>query len=162
MRPEDKPIAIVAMGGHAFMLHGEKGTIEQHQQNVAEISSQLMHLVNRNYNLVITHGNGPQAGNLLLMTELTSTQVSPMPLHVLVAQTEGSLGYILQQAILNELAKSRRDQRVVAVVSQVLLNQDDPAFLKPTKPIGPFLSKEEADKRNKELGWDIIDDSGRG
>ena len=162
MRPDNKPIAIVAMGGHAFMLHGEKGTIEDHQKNASEISSQIMHLVDRNYNLVITHGNGPQVGNLLLMTELTAEQVPPMPLDVLVAETEGSLGYIMQQAILNQLAKSRRSQRVVTVVTQVLVNRDDPAFLKPSKPIGPFLSKEEAERRRDELGWNIIEDSGRG
>ncbi|MGQ9616445.1 MAG: carbamate kinase [Spirochaetota bacterium] len=162
MRPDNKPIAIVAMGGHAFMLHGEKGTIEDHQKNASEISSQLMHLVDRNYNLVITHGNGPQVGNLLLMTELTAEQVPPMPLDVLVAQTEGSLGYIMQQAILNQLAKTRRSQRVVTVVTQVLVNRDDPAFLKPSKPIGPFLSKDEAERRRDELGWNIIEDSGRG
>jgi carbamate kinase len=162
MRPDNKPIAIVAMGGHAFMLHGEKGTIEDHQKNASEISSQIMHLVDRNYNLVITHGNGPQVGNLLLMTELTAEQVPPMPLDVLVAETEGSLGYIMQQAILNQLAKTRRSQRVVTVVTQVLVNRDDPAFLKPSKPIGPFLSKEEAERRRDELGWNIIEDSGRG
>lgn len=162
MRPDNKPIAIVAMGGHAFMLHGEKGTIEDHQRNASEISSQIMHLVDRNYNLVITHGNGPQVGNLLLMTELTAEQVPPMPLDVLVAETEGSLGYIMQQAILNQLAKTRRSQRVVTVVTQVLVNRDDPAFLKPSKPIGPFLSREEAERRRDELGWNIMEDSGRG
>jgi len=150
------------MGGHAFMLPGEKGTIDEHQLNAAQISAELMHFIDRNYNLVITHGNGPQVGNLLLMTELTGTQLPPFPLDVLVAQTEGSLGYIMQQALLNELAKSKRDQRVVTVVSQVLVKGDDPAFQKPTKPIGPFLSKEEAEKRQMELGWKIIDDSGRG
>lgn len=162
MHPEDKPIAIVAMGGHAFMLHGEEGTIEDHQRNAAEISTQLMHLVDCNYTLVITHGNGPQVGNLLLMTELTSKQLPPMPLDVLVAETEGSLGYIMQQAILNQLSKSHRHQRVVTVVSQVIVNRDDPAFKKPTKPIGPFLSMEEAECRKKELNWEIIEDSGRG
>ena len=162
MQPKDKPIAIVAMGGHAFMLPGQKGTVEEHQLNAEEISIQLLHLIDRNYNLVITHGNGPQVGNLLLMTELTSDQLPPFPLDVLVAQTEGSLGYIMQQALLNQLARSKRDQRVVTVVSQVLVKRDDPAFLKPTKPIGPFLSKEDAEKRKKQLGWKIIDDSGRG
>jgi carbamate kinase len=162
MENESKPIAVVAMGGHAFMLPGEKGTIEEHQRNAADIANSLMILADRSYNLVITHGNGPQVGNLLLVTELTGEQVPPMPLDVLVAQTEGSLGYIMQQAILNQLAKSRRDQRVVTVVSQVRVNRDDPAFHQPTKPIGPFLSKEEAQQRSKELGWNIIEDSRRG
>jgi carbamate kinase len=162
MQPKDKPIAIVAMGGHAFMLPGEKGTIAEHQLNAAQISAELMHFIDRNYNLVITHGNGPQVGNLLLMTELTGSQLPPFPLDALVAQTEGSLGYIMQQAMLNELVKLKRDQRVVTVVSQVLVKQDDPAFQKPTKPIGPFLAREEAEKRQHELGWKIIDDAGRG
>ncbi len=162
MQSKNKPIALVAMGGHAFMLHGDKGSIEEHQRNADEISSQLLYLIDRNYNLVITHGNGPQVGNLLLMTELTSKQVAPFPLDVLVAETEGSLGYIMQQALTNNLTKSRRDQRVVTVITQVLVNQDDAAFKKPTKPIGPFLSMEEAEKRHEELGWNIIEDAGRG
>jgi len=162
MQSDCKPIAIIAMGGHAFMLRGEKGTIQEHERNAAEISQQIMHLVDRDYSLVITHGNGPQVGNLLLMTELTSSQVPPMPLDVLVAQTEGSLGFILQEAILNQMAKSHREQRVVTVVTQVVVNRDDPAFRKPTKPIGPFLLKEEAEKRSRELGWQIIEDSNRG
>ena len=106
MENESKPIAVVAMGGHAFMLPGEKGSIEEHQRNAADIANQLMILADRNYNLVITHGNGPQVGNLLLVTELTGEQVPPMPLDVLVAQTEGSLGYIMQQAILNLVLNS--------------------------------------------------------
>jgi carbamate kinase len=105
MQTDSKPIAIVAMGGHAFMLRGEKGTVDEHVRNAAEISPQLMHLIDRDYNLVITHGNGPRVGNLLLMTELTSDQVPPMPLDVLVAQTEGSPSFILQEAILSFLQK---------------------------------------------------------
>ncbi len=162
MDREGKAIALVAMGGHAFMLPGEKGTFEEHMQNAEEISRKLMHLVDRDYDLVITHGNGPQVGNLLLMTELTGSQVPPMPLDVLVAQTEGSLGYILQQALLNQIARTRREKRVVTVVSQVVVDRDDPAFMKPSKPIGPFLSREEAEKRKQELGWEIMDDAGRG
>lgn len=162
MSVEGKPTAIVAMGGHAFMLPGEKGTIEQHERNAGEISTELMHLVDRDYNLVITHGNGPQVGNLLLLTELTGQQVPPMPMDVLVSMTEGSLGYILQQAVLNQMARSRRARRVVTVVSQVVVDRDDQAFHNPTKPVGPFLSKEEAERRQKELGWRIIEDSGRG
>jgi carbamate kinase len=162
VQTEERSIAIVAMGGHAFMLRGEKGTIEQHQRNAAEISQVIMHLVDRDYNLVITHGNGPQVGNLLLMTELTSEQVPAMPLDVLVAQTEGSLGFILQQALLNQCAKVKIDKRVVTVVSQVVVSRSDPAFSRPTKPIGPFLTKEEAQRRKEELGWVIKEDSGRG
>jgi carbamate kinase len=162
MDSNNRPTAIVAMGGHAFMLPGEKGTIDQHQRNAAEISSQIMHLVDRDYNLVVTHGNGPQVGNLQLMTELTGDQTPPMPLDVLVAMTQGQLGFILQQAILNRLAAVRIERRVVSVISQVAVDRDDPAFHRPTKPIGPFLAKDEAEKRREELGWQIIEDAGRG
>lgn len=157
-----KPIALVAMGGHAFISKGEKGTIYDHERNAAKICRHLMTLVERNYNIVITHGNGPQVGNLLLKNELASKEVPEMPLDVLVAHTEGSLGYILQQAMLNELRKRNIKRYVVTVVSQVIVDKDDPAFNKPTKPIGPFLSKNDAEKRHDELGWNIVDDAGRG
>jgi carbamate kinase len=158
----EKQLAIVAMGGHAFMQAGQPGSIEVHEKNAAEICSLLITLIERNYNLVITHGNGPQVGNLLLQTELTREQVPPMPLDVLVADTEGWLGYIMQQALLNQLRRRKIDRYVVTVVCQVLVDKNDPAFKNPTKPIGPFLSQEEAEGRRDKLGWQIVDDSGRG
>ena len=160
--PNDRPIAIIAMGGHAFMQPGEKGTIEDHERNAASIAGYLMTLVERDYNIVITHGNGPQVGNMLLRNELARESVPSMPLDVLVANTAGSLGYIMQQALLNQLRRRNIERWVVTVVSQVLVNQDDPAFKKPTKPIGPFLDEEEAKKRKADLGWNITEDAGRG
>ncbi len=157
-----RPIVLVAMGGHAFMQPGEKGTIEDHERNADAIAALLMNLVERGYHLVITHGNGPQVGSLLLQQELARAEVPPLPLDVLVAMTEGSLGYILQQSLLNHLR--RRDVRryVVTVVTQVLVDEKDPAFREPTKPIGPFLTKEEAERRRDTLGWHVVEDSGRG
>ena len=160
--PQESPIAIVAMGGHAFMKPGEKGTIEDHERNAASIAGHLMTLVERQYNLVITHGNGPQVGNSLLRAEMARDTVPVMPLDVLVADTAGSLGYIMQQAMLNQLRRRHIERWVVTVVSQVLVTPDDPAFDKPTKPIGPFMSEEEAKKRAEEHGWHIVEDSGRG
>lgn len=157
-----RPIALVAMGGHAFIAKGEKGTIYDHERNAEKICEYLMTLVQRDYNLVITHGNGPQVGNLLLKNEIAKDEVPQMPLDILVADTEGSLGYILQQAMLNQLRKASVKRYVVTVVSQVIVDRDDPAFHSPTKPIGPFLSKEEALKRQKELGWNVVEDAGRG
>jgi carbamate kinase len=162
MEMERKQLALVAMGGHAFMQAGQPGTIEVHEKNAAEICGLLMTLEERNYNLVITHGNGPQVGNLLLQTELTREQVPPMPMDVLVADTEGWLGYVMQQAMLNQLRRRKSERYVVTVVSQVLVDKNDPAFKKPSKPVGPFLSKEEAEDRRDKLGWQIVDDSGRG
>ena len=157
-----RPLAIVAMGGHAFIEKGEKGTIQDHERNAARIAGQVLELVRRGYNLVITHGNGPQVGNLLLQTELAGDEVPAMPLDVLVAHTEGQLGYILQQALLNELRRTGTKRYVVGVITQVLVDRDDPAFERPSKPIGPFLSREEAQRRAATLGWTVIDDAGRG
>jgi carbamate kinase len=157
-----KPIVLVAMGGHAFMQKGEKGTIDEHERNAAEIAGLLMTLVEKEYQLVITHGNGPQVGTLLLQQECSRAETPSMPLDVLVAMTEGSLGYILQQNLLNQLR--RRDVRryVVTVVTQVLVDESDTAFKNPTKPIGPFLTQEEAERRRDQLGWIVKEDAGRG
>jgi len=154
--------AVVALGGHAFMQPGEAGTHEEHRRNAHVICEQLMTLVERDYQLVITHGNGPQVGNLLLRDEQTRETLPVRPLDVLVAQTEGSLGYYLQQELLNGLR--RRDIRrfVVTVVTQVVVDQSDPAFQHPTKPIGPFLSEEEARHRAQAQGWAVGEDAGRG
>lgn len=156
------PIVLVAMGGHAFMQTGEKGTIEEHEKNAEGIASLLMTLVDRGYHLVITHGNGPQVGNLLIQHEMAREEVPSMPLDVLVAMTEGSLGYILQQSLLNQLRKKDLRRYVVTVVTQVLVDEQDPAFQNPSKPIGPFLSREEAERRRDALGWNVREDSGRG
>jgi len=159
---ESHPIVLVAMGGHAFMQPGEAGTIGDHERNAARIATLLMTLVERDYYVCITHGNGPQVGNLLLQQEVAGSGVEPLPLDVLVAMTEGSLGYILQQALLNELRKRQSKRYVVTVVTQVVVAEDDPAFREPSKPIGPFLSREEAEKRRDTLGWKVKEDAGRG
>lgn len=157
-----RPIVLVAMGGHAFMQKGETGTIEEHERNAETIAGLLMSLVDRDYHLVITHGNGPQVGSLLLQHETARAETPPMPLDVLVAMTEGSLGYILQQSLLNQLRRREVRRYVVTVVTQVLVDQDDPAFSYPTKPIGPFLERQEAERRRESLGWNIKEDAGRG
>ncbi len=159
---ELQPIVLVAMGGHAFMQPGEVGTIQDHERNAVRIASLLMTLVERDYLVCVTHGNGPQVGNLLVQQELSGQEVPALPLDVLVAMTEGSLGYILQQSLLNELRKRKMSRYVVTVVTQVVVDKSDPAFAAPSKPIGPFLSREEAAQRSEELGWQIEEDAGRG
>lgn len=157
-----KPVLIVAMGGHAFMQKGEVGTIEDHERSAARIAEILMTLVNSGYEMVITHGNGPQVGSLLIQNECCKNDVAPMPLDVLVGMTEGSLGYILQQSLLNELRRQDTRRFVVTVVTQVLVDEADPAFEAPSKPIGPFFSKDEAQDRAKRLGWKVQEETGRG
>jgi carbamate kinase len=160
--PATKPIVLVAMGGHAFMQKGEKGTIEEHERNAEEIARLLMTLVEKEYHLVISHGNGPQVGSLLLQQECSAAETPSMPLDVLVAMTEGSLGYILQQNLLNQLRRKDIRRYVVTVVTQVLVDESDPAFKNPTKPIGPFLTLAEAERRRDQLGWIVKEDAGRG
>jgi carbamate kinase len=150
------------MGGHAFMQPGEKGTIEDHERNAARIAALLMSLVERDYLVCITHGNGPQVGSLLIQQEKAGEEVPALPLDVLVAMTEGSLGYILQQALLNELRKREVRRYVVTVVTQVVVDEDDPAFASPSKPIGPFLPAEEAKRREEQRDWKVAEDAGRG
>ncbi len=159
---KEKPMVLLALGGHAFMQRGEKGTIHEQERSAAQICKQLQTLVDRDYNIVVTHGNGPQVGNLLLLNETSDGSVPLMPLDVLVAETEGSLGYFLQQALLNELRRRQLRRYVVTVVTQVLVDPEDPAFKAPTKPVGPFLMQAEAERRRDELKWTIIEDSGRG
>ena len=150
---------MVAMGGHAFIRKGETGTIEDHERNAAYIAGQLMCLVDREHPLVVTHGNGPQVGNLLIQQELAQGQTPALPLDVLVAMTEGSLGYILQQALLNQLNRRGVKRKVVTMVTQVFVDADDPSFARPRKPIGPFLTAEEAARRRDEQGWNVVEDS---
>ncbi|MFW5741151.1 MAG: carbamate kinase [Myxococcota bacterium] len=157
-----RPIVMVALGGHAFIGKGEKGDVHDHERNAALICEKLMTLIERDYNVVITHGNGPQVGNRLLATERTRDEIPTMPLDVLVAETEGSLGYFLQQALLNELRRRKSERYVVTVITQVLVEKDDPAFQHPTKPIGPFMTEEEANRRAATMDWKVVEDAGRG
>ncbi len=157
-----RPMVVVAMGGHAFMLAGETGTYAETTKNARHICLELMTLVERGYDVVITHGNGPQVGMLLNQTELTRDQVPAMPLDVLVAQTEGSLGYFLQTALLNELRLRNVRRRVVTMVTQVLVDPADPAFKNPQKPVGPFLEQAVAEERRDRFGWVIGKQDKRG
>lgn len=144
------------------MKKGERGTVEEHVRNAEEIAELVLGLVDRGHDLVLTHGNGPQVGSLLLQQELARDETPPMPLDMLVAMTEGSLGYVLQQSLLNRLRKREPDRWVVTMVTQVLVDPDDPGFAEPTKPVGPFLGREEAEHRRDSLGWEMREDEGRG
>ena len=156
------PTAVVAMGGHAFIRPGEEGNYEDHTRNARSICRELMILIERGYRLVITHGNGPQVGQLMRAVEMTRHALPPLPLDVLVAQTEGSLGYYLQRALLNEMHQRNVYRYVSTMVTQVMVSREDPAFTAPTKPVGPFLSREDAERYRDELGWNVGEDAGRG
>ncbi|MEZ5084394.1 MAG: carbamate kinase [Bacteroidales bacterium] len=143
-----KKLSVVAFGGNALLQAGQKGTIDEQEKNAYEASKQLLNLLKRNYNIVITHGNGPQVGNILL-SDQAGTQVyelPPMPLDICVAYSQGFIGYTIEQQLRNVLAANDMERDIISIITQVLVNKDDPAFQKPTKPIGPYYTKEEAEK----------------
>ncbi|MCX7750901.1 MAG: carbamate kinase [Candidatus Bipolaricaulota bacterium] len=155
---------VVALGGNAILQPGQKGTFEEQYGSVQQAMEGLARLVlSGKWRLVITHGNGPQVGNILLQQDAAKGVVPPMPMDVCGAQSQGFIGYMIQQALHNVLAREGRgDIPVATVVTQVLVDRDDPAFQNPTKPVGAFYSAEEAKRLQAEKGWHVVEDAGRG
>ncbi len=144
-----RKLAVVAFGGNALFQGGQKGTIDEQELNAYETSEKLMVLIKeKDYNLVVTHGNGPQVGNLLLSNTAGNKMygLPEMPLDICVAYSQGFIGYVIEQQLKNVLMANDLDRDIITIITQVLVNKDDPAFQNPTKPIGPFYTKEEADK----------------
>jgi carbamate kinase len=160
----EKKTVVVALGGNALLQVWQKGTFEEQMQNVYNAMEQLADMVlSGKWRLVITHGNGPQVGNILLQNEAGKHLVPPMPMDVCGAESQGMIGYMIQQAMHNVLARrGRPDIPVVTVVTQVLVDKSDPAFQNPTKPIGPFYTKGESLRLKEEKGWHVVEDAGRG
>jgi len=156
------PTVVVAMGGHAFVREGQVADDAAHTENARKMCRELMTFLDRGYNVVITHGNGPQVGFMLERAEAAPKHLPRKPLDVLVAQTEGMLGYYLQRAMLNELRLNGHERFVVTMVTQVLVNADDPALSSPTKPVGPFYDKASAQWHEDEHGWTVVEDGSRG
>ena len=152
---------VVALGGNAIL--SDSPTAEAQKQALKDTAKQLVKLVKNGDELIITHGNGPQVGNLLLQNIAADSEKNPaFPLDSLVAMTEGSIGFWVQNAMQNELTKAGIDKSVATVVTQVLVDKDDPAFENPTKPIGPFYSEEEAKAEMEKSNDTFKEDAGRG
>ena len=139
-----KETMLVALGGNAILRADDKGTAEEQFRNIETICEQLLELIKRGYELVITHGNGPQVGNLAIQQEVARRSVPPQPLDVLSAMTQGQIGYMIQQTLANDLKRAGISKPVVTVITQVLVDEDDVAFRSPQKPIGPFYDWREA------------------
>jgi len=154
--------AVLALGGNAIIQQGQRGTITEQFANTRASLEAIIPLVEDGYQLVITHGNGPQVGNLLLMVEAASDKVAPLPLGVCNAATEGTMGYMIEQSLQNKLKNHGVDTNVVCLLSQVVVSKDDPSMKEPSKPVGPFMNEAEAKKRQAEQGWDVVEDAGRG
>ncbi|MFO8109241.1 MAG: carbamate kinase [Thermoplasmata archaeon] len=147
--------ALIALGGNALLRPDEKGTIQEQYDNMRTTCGILAGMIEEGYELVLTHGNGPQVGNILMQNELGSQIVPPMPLDVCVSQSQGQIGYIFQQALLNELTKRGLRREICSLITQVLVDKNDPAFSNPTKFVGPYYLPSEAERLKKEKGWDI-------
>ncbi len=150
---------VVALGGNALLRKGQKGTYYEQFENAKRTAKFLASIIEKGYELIITHGNGPQAGNLAIQNDLAKDKVPPMPLDVINAETQAQIGYTLQQSLINELNKRGIKRTVVALVTQVVVEKDDPAFNNPTKYIGPYYYDEnEVNRLTWEKGWIIKKD----
>ncbi len=153
---------LIAVGGNSLIRAGEKGTVTEQLANTRRTAEAIIGLIREGYRLVVTHGNGPQVGAALLRSERASDQVPGHTLDVCDADTQGEIGYLLAQSIRNELARNGLKVPVVAVLTQCVVSADDPAMQHPTKPIGPFYSRADAEERKRTLGWQIVEDAARG
>ncbi|MEI6174036.1 MAG: carbamate kinase [Bacteroidota bacterium] len=147
-----KKLAVVALGGNALLRGDQKGTIDEQEANANATAESLVKLIKRDYNIVITHGNGPQVGNIMLANSAGYKMfgLPEMPLDICVAYSQGFIGYIIEQQLKNVLEIHDMERDIITITTQVLVNKDDPAFLKPTKPVGPYYTKEESEKMMKE------------
>jgi carbamate kinase len=159
-----KKTVVVALGGNAILQPGQRGTFDEQMANVHVTCEQLAHMVESGkYRIVVTHGNGPQVGNILLQNETAKDVAAPMPLFVCGAESQGLIGLMIQQKLGNLLAaRGRGDIPIVTIVTQVVVDEQDPAFVHPTKPVGPFYSEADAKALEAEKGYNVREDAGRG
>ena len=155
---------VIALGGNAILPAGTRGTYEEQLEITTHTMDQVAALAGEGHQIVLTHGNGPIVGNIVLRNDagLALHNIPPMPLHVCGADTQGGIGYMIQQALQNSLRARDLHRPVASVVTQVIVDRDDPAFRKPTKPIGPFYDAARAEALRREFGWTIVEDAGRG
>ena len=156
------PLAVIAIGGNSLILDSKKITVSDQYRAASETSHHIAALVAAGYRVVVTHGNGPQVGFILLRSDLAKNVLHQVPLESCVADTQGAIGYQVGQTLANELRRQNLYKPVVTVVTQVLVAPDDPAFQNPTKPIGPFYPEEDAQKHAAADGWTLKEDAGRG
>lgn len=152
----------MAVGGNSLIRDKAHQSIPDQYEALVETARHITDLVEAGWQVVVTHGNGPQVGFILLRSELARAKVHSVPLDVIGADTQGSIGYHLQQTLHNEFRRRKVDKMAVALVTQVVVDRNDPAFQKPSKPIGPFFDEAEARRREREEGWQTVEDSGRG
>jgi carbamate kinase len=158
----EKKIAVVAVGGNSLIIDKAHQTIPDQFAAASESMKHIAGMIQAGWEVVITHGNGPQVGFILRRAELALNELHPVPLDYCGADTQGAIGYMFQQALYNEFLSRKMDKLAATVVTQVLVDQNDPAFKTPSKPIGSFMDEKDAVQRKEEDGWSVVEDSGRG
>ena len=157
-----KKTIVVALGGNSIVPVAKQGTIREQIELTMATMAHVASLIGQGHLVVVTHGNGPVVGNIVVRNEMAKKVIPPMPLDVCGADSEGGIGYMIQQALQNQLRKMGLDKDVFTIITQVMVDPNDPAFKNPTKPIGPFYKRREAEAIAREKGWSIVEDSGRG
>jgi len=149
---------VIALGGNALLKKGQKGTYQEQLENARYTAKFLADVIVKGYEIVITHGNGPQVGAIMLQNEIAKNVVPPIPLDVANAETQALIGYMIQQSLKNELLRRGINREIITLITQVVVDKDDPAFKIPTKFIGPYYTEEEAKKIMQEKGWVVKPD----
>jgi len=158
----NKPLVVIAVGGNSLIADASHMTVLDQYRAAGETSHHIASLVEKGYRVVITHGNGPQVGFILLRSDLAKNVLHQVPLENCVADTQGAIGYQIGQTLDNELRKRRIQRSIATIITQVVVDPADPAFTHPDKPIGPFYTEEDARKYEMKEGWTMREDAGRG
>lgn len=161
MAENNRKLAVIAVGGNALIKSKDKVAVKYQIDAVKETVQHLASMIEQGYDIVVTHGNGPQVGYILRRAEIAVGEVHSVPLDVIGADTQGSIGYIITQAMDNEFKRRGIDKPTAAIVTQTVVDREDPGFVNPTKPIGGYLTEEQAEIFRAE-GWTVVDDAGRG
>jgi len=157
-----KEKVLIALGGNALLQAKEKGTAEDQLKHVKETAKHFLDIIKEGYLISVTHGNGPQVGAILLQNELSHDILPDMPLDICGAESQGLIGYMIQRLTFNEIVKQKDDIKVASILTQVLVDKNDEAFEKPTKPVGPYYSKEEAEELKLNKNWTMVEQTGKG
>src|SRR5438105_3617291 len=155
-------LAVIAVGGNSLILDGQRGTIPEQFDAALTTTRHIASMVEQDWRVIVTHGNGPQVGFILLRSDIASDVLPRLPLDLCDADSQGGIGYIIGNSLQRALAERGIYRTVVTMLTQVVVDPDDPAFARPSKPIGPFYPLEDAERHRDQDGWAIVEDSGRG
>jgi carbamate kinase len=159
---EKKGVAVVAVGGNSLIKDEKRKSIQDQFEAASESMHHIADMIQQGWEVVVTHGNGPQVGYILRRSEISRDELHEVPLDYCGADTQGAIGYMFTQALCNEFLARGMNKQCVSVVTQTVVDREDPAFQNPSKPIGSFMSEEEAKRREANEGWTVVEDAGRG